>query len=94
MSCRFLSCGPDGRSGDHQHIALPKEVEHETASRQGNESRLTAERLKDFEQVLWIPRCAFAASFDGSFVCGLAHQIEGEVADDRHVLGAVACSQA
>jgi hypothetical protein len=35
-----------------------------------------AGRLKGFQQILWVPKGAFAASFDGSFV--LAHQIEGE----------------
>jgi hypothetical protein len=50
--------------------------------------------LQDFQQILWVQRCALAASFDGSFVFELANQIEGKVADDGHVLGAVAGSQA
>jgi hypothetical protein len=54
---------------------------------QGNESRLTSPRPQYFQQVFGIPSGAFAASLDGSLVGGLAHQIEGEVADHGHVLG-------
>jgi hypothetical protein len=60
---------------------------------QGNESRLTAYRLEDLEQVGRVPSGAFSAPFDGSFVCDLAYQIEGEVADHGHVFGAVTGSQ-
>jgi hypothetical protein len=61
---------------------------------QGNESRLTAQWSQDFQQVLWVPRGALAASLDGSFVGDLAYQIEREVANHSHVLGAVADAQA
>jgi hypothetical protein len=64
------------------------------AAVQGDESRLTAERTEDLEQVLWVPGGAFAASLDGSLVGGLSDQIEGEVADDGHVLGPVTYAQA
>jgi hypothetical protein len=39
---------------------------------QGNESRLTAQRLEDLEQVCGVPCGALSASLDGSFVCDLA----------------------
>jgi hypothetical protein len=61
---------------------------------QGNESRLTAQWSQDFQQVLRVPRGALAASLDGSFVGDLAYQIEREVANHSHVLGAVADAQA
>jgi hypothetical protein len=56
---------------------------------QGTESRLTSEHAQDLEQVLGIVCGALAAPLDRSFVCGLAHQIEREVAYHRHILGAV-----
>jgi len=61
---------------------------------QGNESRLTSQRPQDLQQVFRIPSGALAASLDGSIVCGLAHQVEGEVADYGHVFGAVTGAQA
>ena len=61
---------------------------------QGNESRLTSQRPQYFQQVFGVPSGALAASLDGSLVCDLAHQIEGEVADDGHIRGAVAGAQA
>ena len=60
---------------------------------QGNESRLTSQRPQYFQQVFWVPSGALAASLDGSLVCDLAHQIEGEVADHGHVAGSVAGAQ-
>jgi hypothetical protein len=61
---------------------------------QGNESRLTSQRPQYLQEVFWIPRGALAASLDGAFVDGLAHQIEGEVADHGHVLGTMTDTQA
>jgi len=61
---------------------------------QGNESRLTSHRPQDLQQVFGIPGGALAASLDGSIVCGLAHQIESEMADHGHVFGAVTGAQA
>ena len=49
--------------------------------------------MQDLEQVFGVVRGALTASLDRSFVCGLANQIEREVADDSHVLGAVTRSQ-
>jgi hypothetical protein len=50
--------GPDRQCGDRPNCGRvfvgPRA--------QGNESRLTAERLKDFQQILWVPRGAFAAT--------------------------------
>jgi hypothetical protein len=63
-------------------------------SRQGNESRLTPQRPQYVEQVFGIPSGALAAALDGSFVGALAHQVEGEVADHGHVLGAMTGAQA
>jgi len=61
---------------------------------QRNQSRLTAQRSQDFQQVLRVPRGALAASLDGSFVGDLAYQIEREVANSGHILGAAAGAQA
>ena len=61
---------------------------------QGNESRLTSQRSQYLQEILRVPRCALAAALDGTFVCDLANQIESEMADDGHVLGAVAGAQA
>jgi len=61
---------------------------------QGNESKLTSQRPENFQQVLRVPRGALAASLDRSLVVDLTYQIEREVANDRHVLGAVAGAQA
>jgi hypothetical protein len=55
---------------------------------------LTPKRAQDLEQVLGMVCGALAAPHDRSFVCGLAHQIEREVAYHRHVLGPVTGSQA
>jgi hypothetical protein len=67
---------------------------HLAGPNQGNESRLTWQHPQYFQQVFWVPSGALATSLDGTFVCGLAHQIEGEVADDGHILGAVTDAQA
>jgi len=56
---------------------------------QGTESRLTAKRTQDLQQIFRIPGGAFAASLDGSFIVGLADQVECEVPDDGHSLGTV-----
>src|SRR5579864_9267272 len=61
---------------------------------QGNESRLTRQRAQYRQQVFGIPSGAFAAALDGSFIGDLAHQIEGEVSDHGHVLGAMTGAQA
>lgn len=61
---------------------------------QGTESRLTAKRAEDLEQVLRIPGGSFSPPLDGSLVGGLSHQIEGKMADHGHVLGAVAGAKA
>jgi hypothetical protein len=61
---------------------------------QGNESRLTPQRPQDVEQVFGIPSGALTAAFDRSFVDALAHQVEGEVANHGHVLGAMTGAQA
>ena len=74
---------PDGVLGTITPIKNAHQV-------QGNESRLTAQRSQDLQQVLRVPRGALAASLDGSFVGDLAYQIEREVANHGHVLGAVA----
>src|ERR1700721_1981883 len=60
---------------------------------QGNESRLTSRLSENFQQVLRVPGGAFSPSFDGSVIGDLAHQIESEVADHRHVFGHVADAQ-
>ena len=50
--------------------------------------------VEDAVQVACIPACDFAAQLDGLFIRGGADEIEGEVADDGHVLGPEALSQA
>jgi hypothetical protein len=49
-----------------------------------------AKRSDDMEQILRVPRGSFAPSFDRSLVGGLSHQVEGEMAYNGHVPGAVA----
>ena len=61
---------------------------------QGTESRLTPKLAEDLEQILRVPRGSFAPALDGSLVGGLSHQIEGEMADNGHVPGAVAGAEA
>ena len=87
--------GPSPRGGPSAvHHASRIHLRHRASQAQGNESRLTSERAEDLQQVLWIPGGPLAPPLDGSFVGDLANQIEGEVADDGHVLGAVAGAQA
>ena len=64
------------------------------ARRQGTESRLTTKRAEDLEQVLRVPGGSFAPSLDRSLVGGLSHQVEGEMADNGHVPGAMAGAEA
>jgi NAD(P)-dependent dehydrogenase (short-subunit alcohol dehydrogenase family) len=61
---------------------------------QGNESRLTLDCPQYFQQVSVVPCGSLSSSLDGSFVIDLADEVEGEVADDGHVLGAVPGAQA
>src|SRR5215470_17755282 len=60
-----------------------------TGLSRGNKSRLTPQGPQYVEQEFGAPSSALAAAFDGSFVGTLADQVEGEVADHRHVLGPV-----
>lgn len=53
-----------------------------------------AKRSEDLEQILRVPGGAFAPSLDRSLVGGLSYQVEGEMADDGHIPGAVAGAQA
>jgi hypothetical protein len=53
-----------------------------------------AKRAEDLQQILRVPRGSFAPPIDGSFVGGLSHLVEGEMADDGHVRGAVPGAQA
>ena len=61
---------------------------------QGNESRLTPQRPENFQQVLWVPGGALAASLDRPVIGDVADEVEGEVAHHRHVLGAMTDPQA
>src|SRR6266436_2199479 len=61
---------------------------------QGTESRLMAKRAEDLEQILRVPSGSFAPSLDRALVGGLSHQVEGEMADNGHVPGAMAGAQA
>ncbi len=45
-------------------------------------------------EVVCIPSGDFASEFDGSLVIGVSHDVDSEVPNDRHVLGAVAFSDA
>src|SRR4029077_4659066 len=49
---------------------------------------------EDMQEVLWVPGGPLSASLDGSVVLGLADEVEGEVAGDRHVSGTVSGAQA
>ena len=49
-----------------------------------------AKGAEDLEQILRVPSGSFAPSLDRSLVGGLSHQVEGEMADNGHVPGAVA----
>jgi hypothetical protein len=53
-----------------------------------------AERAGDLQQILRVPRGSFAPSLDQSLVGSLSHQVEGEMADNGHVSGAVAGAEA
>ena len=44
------------------------------------------QQTEDLQQILPVPRGPFAASLDGSFVVGLADQVECEVSDDSYFL--------
>ena len=50
--------------------------------------------LQDFEEEVWAPACGFSAQLDASLGLVGTHEIEGETADDCHVLGPVAGSVA
>src|SRR3989442_15896741 len=60
----------------------------------GWESGLTVIYLQDFEEEVWAPACGFSAQLDASLGLVGTHEIEGETADDCHVLGPVAGSVA
>jgi len=59
---------------------------------QGNESRLTG--LEGGHEIVGIPGCEFSLALDGLFAGHSADEVEGEMADHRHVCGAVAAAQA
>ncbi len=61
---------------------------------QGNESRLTCGERKGFGEVVGVPGSELSLGLEGSFVWHGADEVEGEVADARHVLGAVTGSEA
>jgi hypothetical protein len=55
----------------------------------GKESRLTRD-LEDLKQKIGVPSGALPACFDAAFGLEITDEVEGEAADDGHVLGAVA----
>jgi len=89
-SSRSISMPRSKKSRRPRHARSSSPVE----ASQGTESRLMAKRAEDLQQILRVPRGSFAPSFDRSLVGGLSDQVEGEMADDGHVSGAVAGAQA
>src|SRR5258708_4540112 len=55
----------------------------------GKESGLTRD-LENLEQKIGVPSGALPACFDAAFGLEITDEVEGEAADDGHVLGAVA----
>ena len=62
--------------------------------KQGNEFRLTGRSAEEAFEGGGVPSGALAPALEAAFVIGAAHQIEGKVAHNRHVLGPVALAQA
>src|SRR5450631_2306278 len=56
----------------------------------GTESRLTSRYLKDFKQEGGVPACSLASCLDASLGLIGTDEIEGEAAQDGHILRAVA----
>jgi hypothetical protein len=54
------------------------------------ESRLTSRYLKDFKQEGGVPACSLASCLDASLGLIGTDEIEGEAAQDGHILRAVA----
>ena len=57
--------------------------------RHGQESGLTGRRPEELSKILGIPSGAFAAPLKAPLVAGPPHEVESEVAHDRHVLGSM-----
>src|SRR3954471_5438436 len=55
----------------------------------GNESGLTGRQPEELSKILGIPSGAFAAPLEAPLIAGLPHEVESEVAHDRHVLGSM-----
>src|SRR4051794_5746013 len=64
-------------------FAAIREAEH------GNESGLTGRQPEELSKILGIPSGAFAAPLEAPLIAGLPHEVESEVAHDRHVLGSI-----
>jgi hypothetical protein len=59
---------------------------------QGNESKVTACRVEQVGEVIWVPSGDFSAQLEASFVLSGSDEVDGEMCDDGHVLRAVAFS--
>ena len=62
--------------------------------RQGSESKLGGPLGKDGVEVVWVPSSDLSPRLDGAPVLGGADEVEGEVADGGHVVGAMALAEA
>ena len=60
---------------------------------QGTESRLTRRGFEEPGELVGVPSGELAGGLDGSLAFAEAHGVDGEVAHDGHVAGAVAGAQ-
>jgi len=74
---------------EHRHKRQSPRGQAGLAPSHGNESGLTGRQPEELSKILGIPSGAFAAPLEAPLIAGLPHEVESEVAHDRHVLGAM-----